>query len=121
MSKGFTRIKLPSFEMFKSTRQDVSPYERFHYWVAAQVGGKVKDKKINVSASWLHPEDMIRLDGRARSWIRRTYKHHSEGWQTQALSFHRLDVSPANWNKKDVPEGVEPGYVYVNKKDLYQG
>ncbi len=120
-NKNLMRIKLPDFSTFKSTRQDTSPYELFHFWVAAQVGGKKKNKKINVSASWLHPKDAERLDSRTSTWLKKAYPIMSATTRGRTLAWHRLDVSPANWTEKDVPEGVEPGYVYVDKKTLYEG
>lgn len=119
MSKQFVKIPLPNFSTFKSTKKSTSPYEMFHYWVAAQLPSKNKKKTIRVSASWLHPKDSKALMSKVKTWIKKCYPHILYRLEKE-LGYHSLDLGPANWREDEVPEWVEPGFVYVKSKELYE-
>lgn len=119
MNKKFVKIELPNFSTFKSTKKEMSPYEMFHYWVASQFSGKKKNKVINVSASWLHPKDAKALTSKVKTWIKKCYPHIIYRLEKE-LGYHNLEIGPASWPEGKVPEWAEPGYVYVNSKELYE-
>jgi len=109
----FVKIKLPAVSKFKGTKK-LCPYEKFHLWVGQQFG-EIKDRKINVSASWIMRDDDIKLRILMEEWLQRV---HGIGRKKVAdhLSWIALDIGPAVFFE----EKLEKGFVYVKKEEIFK-
>lgn len=114
-----TPTKLPPMSKFASKSENVSPFEKFHKWVAKEFGGCPEGKLIDVSASWLHPEDSEKLKGQVVTWMRKCFGY-TKGYAERQMGWHSLGVGPATFmNPNDKPPG-NPGMVYVRADALFR-
>jgi len=109
----FVKIKLPTLTKFKGTKK-LSPYEKFHLWVGQQFG-EVKDRRINVSASWIMKEDDTKIRVLMEEWLKRVHRIGKKK-ATDYISWIALDIGPAVFFE----EKLEKGFVYVKKEELFK-
>ena len=112
--ENFVKIKLPALSKFKGTKK-LSPYEKFHLWVGQQFG-ELKDRRINVSASWIMREDDTKLRELMKEWLQRVHKITGKKRVASHLSWIALDIGPAIFFE----EKLDKGFVYVKKEELFK-
>ena len=114
--KFVKKFKIPALSRFASDDKEVCPYEKFHNWVAKQMGGTPKDKKINVSGSWVTPEVDEALRELAVKWAMKTHKLGKKRANDQVVWLH-LEISPATFPAETILM-PDSSYVYV-REDLF--
>ena len=109
-----SKIKMPTdmLDEFKSFDIKISPFEKFHRYVARELGGVPEGHAIKVTASWVGFPVYKLLRALSLKWIR-TVIQAKEDEEEEILSELCINYAPNYFPDEILPVWFKEGYIYV--------
>lgn len=111
-SKHIKTIEVTRWDRFQSRDKEVSPFQRFHHWIAKQFGGPLENHRINVSATCVSLWDQKKLERYTLAWMKRFHRIPARK-ASYEYGMLNLAVGPV------VDCDLKPGVVEVDTRELF--
>jgi hypothetical protein len=112
------RLKIPDIRTFQNLGPNKSPIQKLSIWVCEQMGKRPKEMlaDLDPKAILIHPKNESYFWRAFMLWATET----KEMGRAHAERAYRLEMEEKGPQVATLfPEWLEPGYIYVDRKNLF--